>query len=413
MLAIRSLLRSLWLVVTLLSTITFAYASPCGTLPRATSPREASPALTSIPFRLSGSHIFIEIRINESRPLHFIFDTGASTTVVSQRKAKKLSLASDGFTPVRSKQGPSLAYYSRNNQLWMGSLALEKVRVVHLPLTHLEEALGKSVDGIIGHDLLKHYVVQVNYDTRTIDLYDPQSFAPPLGYYAYPFEIISGRPYIEGALMLHDGDTLRGRFQVDNGSGASITLYSPTVEKYELTEKIGRTRTVYTMGFTGIVDRNYAGRLKSFDLGWCQMTNVPIRLNRSMYYKKAFRDGIGHIGNKLLKRFNIVFDYARGVSYWKPNESFSQEFKAAYSGLVLKSDPQEEKVIIRHVFDDSPAADAGFTENDEIVMVDEVRTVGRPSEEVNNLLVQKRIPIQVVVRRNDQFKTLRFQPLGL
>lgn len=345
--------------------------------------------------------------------MHFIFDTGASTTVISQRKAKKLSLASDGFTPVRSKQGPSLAYYSRNNQLWMGHLALERIRVVHLPLTHLEEALDKPVDGIIGHDLLKHYVVQVNYDTRTIDLYDPQSFAPPAGYYAYPFEIISGRPYIEGTLMLHDGDTLRGRFQVDNGSGASITLYSPTVEKHELTEKIGRTRLVYTMGFSGIIDRNHAGRLRSLDLGWCQMTNVPIRLNCSVYYKKAFRDGIGHIGNKLLKRFNIVFDYVRGISYWKPNRSFNREFQAAYSGLVLKHDSRKEKVIIRHVFDDSPAADAGFTKNDEIVMVDEVRMVGRPSEEVNSLLVQKQRLIRVVVRRNEQFKTLRFQPLGL
>ena len=373
----------------------------------------ASASLTTLPFRLSGSHIFIEVRINDSEPLHFIFDTGAASTVINQRQAKKLKLSSDGFTPIRSSKGPSLAYYSRNSELRMGELRVKKVRVVHLPLDHIQRALGKDVDGIIGQDLLKHYVVQINYDTQTIALYDPQEFTPPAGYHARPFEIISGRPYIEGALTLNDGHTLTGRFQVDNGSGSSITLYSPTVEEHQLASKIGRTRTVYTMGFTGIVDRNDAGRLKNFDLGWCQLTNVPIRLNHSAYFKKAFRDGIGHIGNALLKRFNIVFDYRNKISYWKPNYSFVEEFASAYSGLLLKTDQSEKRVIIRHVFTDSPAARAGFTENDEIVMVDDVRAAGRPREEVNSLLTQSASPIQVVVRRNDHLKTLQLQPMGL
>lgn len=374
---------------------------------------QALASRTTIPFRLSGSHIFIQIRINGSEPLDFIFDTGAASTVVNQRRVKGLKLSSDGYTPIRSSKGPSLAYYSRNSQLGMGEVLLEKVKVVHLPLDHLEDVLEKGVDGIIGHDLLKHYVVQINYDHHTIELQDPALFNPPADYHPYPFEIISGRPYIEGSLTLNDGNVLTGRFQVDNGSGSSITLYSPTVDKHRLSEKIGRTRTVYTMGFTGIIDRNYAGRLKSLDLGWCQLTNVPIRLNQSLYYKKAFHDGIGHIGNELLKRFNIVFDYHRKVSYWKPNDSFRHEFRAAYSGLVLKTDRHHEKVIIRHVFDESPAAQAGFTKNDEIVMVDEVRTVGRPSDEVSSMLVRRKEVVQVVVRRNDQLKTLRFQPLGL
>ena len=377
------------------------------------TPGQASTLLTTVPFHLSGSHIFVDVRVNESDPMHFIFDTGAAATVINQRNAKRLKLSSDGFTPVRGKKGPSLAYYSKGSQLGMGALVLKKVRIVHLPLDHLEQVLEKDVDGIIGHDLLKNYVVQINYDAKTIELFDPEVFTPPIGYHAYPFEIISGRPYIEGSLTLNDGDTLTGRFQVDNGSGSSITLYSPVVEKYALAKKIGRTRTVYTMGFTGIVDRNYAGRLKSFDLGWCQLTNVPIRLNQSVYYKKAFRDGIGHIGNELLKRFNIVFDYHNKVSYWKPNVSFAEEFQKNYSGLVLKTDRQQDKVIIRHVFNDSPAAQAGFTIDDEIVMVDNVRTAGIHSDEVAHLFTQKKDSIQVVIRRNDRFQTLDLRPLEL
>ena len=401
MLTIRTYLLSCstWLLLVSLLTITPA--------------AQATVSSTSLPFRLSGSHIFINVRVNESAPLRFIFDTGAASTVINKSRVKKLNLSNDGFTSIRSRKGPSLAYYSVNSRLGMGELVLEKVRIVHLPLDHLEKVLEKNVDGIIGHDLLQHYVVQINYDALTIELIDPRVFTPPVGYQPYPFEIISGRPYIQGSLTLDDGNTLTGRFQVDNGSGSSITLYSPTVDKHQLSDKIGRTTTVYTMGFTGIVDRNYAGRLKNFDLGWCQLTNVPIRLNQSVYYKQAFNDGIGHIGNELLKRFNIVFDYRNKISYWKPNYSFQKAFQAAYSGLVLKTDRRQTKVIIRHVFDNSPAAQAGFTKDDEIVMVDDVRMVGRPSDEVSSLLVQNKEPVQVVIRRDDQFKTLHFQPMGL
>ena len=373
----------------------------------------AKPAITEIPFRLSGSHIFIDVQLNDSdKPLHFIFDTGASSTVISAENAKQLHLSSDGFSSVRSKKGPSIVYYSNRNQLRMGQLTLDRVRLVHLPLDHLTKALEEKVDGIIGHDMLKHYVVQINYDQSTIALYEPGSFVPSYDYQAYPFTLISGRPYIEGALTLHNGETYRGRFQLDNGSGSSITLYSPFVDKHRLSSKIGRTRTIYTMGFTGLVDRNYAGRLKSLDLGWCQLTNIPIRLNQSAYYKKAFKDGIGHIGNELLRRFNIVFDYQNQVSYWKPNQVSAAGFRASYTGLILKTDAERQKVLIRHVFEDSPASKAGFSENDEIVMVDDVRTSGQTTYEVNDLISQEKM-VRVVVRRNDQFRTLQFEPMGL
>lgn len=370
----------------------------------------AKEALAEIPFELYGNHIFIKLKINQSEPLHFIFDTGAAATIISQQKAKRLKLSSDGFLTVRSSKGPTIAYYSSNNAIsFENNVKVDHVRISQLELGHLNQVLEKPVDGIIGHDLLKHFIVLVNYDNFRLELYDHDSFYPSAEYHKRSFDLIAGRPYIQAALVLNNGEILQGRFQLDNGSGSSVTLYSPFVDQYNIQSKIGRTNLVYTMGFTGIVDRNYTGRLPAFDVGAFQINNIPIRLNQSYYFKKAFKDGIGHIGNGLLKRFNIAFDYKNKVSYWKPNQSFVDEFRETYSGLIVKADNKSEKVYIKHVFDNSPAALAGLVKNDEIVMINNIKTEGRTSLEVNNLLNSDQQSVEIVIRRNEELKKLNLQ----
>ena len=370
-------------------------------------------ALTTIPFELHGEHIFIRIKVNQSEPLNFIFDTGASATVLSQKKAKRLKMSHTGFTHVRTNKGPSIAYFSRNNTLEVSGIIIEDVRVTQLSLDHLDRVMERRVDGIIGHDLLDNYVVLVNYDNYSLQVYNKNAFQAPAHFSSHKIELISGRPYIDAELTLANGEMLGGRFQLDNGSGSSITVYSPFVDEHNLSSKVGQTDLIYTMSFSGVTDKNYAGRLEQLDVGNYRLTNIPIRLNRSLYHKRAFKDGIGHIGNEVLKRFNIAFDYSRGISYWYPNRSFVEEFKAAYSGLVVKSDQQDARVVVKHVFENSPAFHAGLAKDDEIVMIDNIKTEGRSSHEVNDLLNKSSKDIEIVIRRNNEVKKLNLHPRTL
>ncbi|MEM8967159.1 MAG: aspartyl protease family protein [Bacteroidota bacterium] len=368
--------------------------------------------LSHIPFTLHNNHIFINIEVNGSQPLRFIFDTGAATTVISEREASRLDITHDGFSTVRSRKGPKFVYYSNYNKIQLGKVALSRVKMVHLSLGHLYRALDTEVQGIIGQDILKQYVVEINYDQSLIILHNPSTYAPPPDYHQQTFDLIGGRPYIDGSFRLNNGELLSGKFQLDNGSGSFVTLYSPFVDEHQLTRKIGRTQQTYTMNFSGAIDRNFAGRLEEFEFGWFSLSDIPIRLNQSRYYKKAFKDGIGHIGNALLKRFNIVLDYHSKQSYWQPNQSFADEFTLAYSGLVVKSDNQQEKVVIRHVFEDSPADEAGFTPDDEIVQINDISADGRSSHEVQALL-NRQAPLEVTIRRQNKVKTINLYPLAL
>ncbi|WKN41912.1 retropepsin-like aspartic protease family protein [Tunicatimonas pelagia] len=377
-----------------------------------TGAKALASVLSHIPFTLHNNHIFINIQVNDSKPLRFIFDTGASATVISEKEANHLDITHDGFSTVRSQRGPKFVYYSNYNKLRVGEVTLSRVKMVHLPLRHLHKALDTEVYGIIGQDILKEYTVEIDYDQSVIILHDPHTYTPPPNYHQQTFDLIGGRPYIAGSFQLSNGETLSGKFQLDNGSGSFVTLYSPFVDEHQLTRKIGRTHQIYTMNFSGVIDRNFSGRLQEFEFGWFSLSDIPIRLNQSRYYKKAFKDGIGHIGNALLKRFNIVLDYHHKQSYWHPNESFANEFSLAYSGLVVKSDNQQEKVVIRHVFEDSPADKAGFTPDDEIVEINNISASGRSSHEVQALL-NRQTQLEVTIRRQNQVKTINLYPLAL
>ena len=376
------------------------------------NPWVAASVLTQVPFTLHENHIFVDIQVNESDPLRFIFNTGAASTVINEDEADRLDIPHDGFSTVRSKRGPKFVYYSNYNTLTLGEVSLPRVKLVHLPLSHLRRALDTPVQGIIGQDILKKYIVEINYDQSVIIFHDPLVFVPPAHYHQQGFDLIGGRPYVDGSFRLNNGETLSGKFQLDNGSGAFVTLYSPFVDEHHLTRKIGKTKQIYTMSFSGMVDRNYSGRLQEFAFGWFSLSDIPIQLNQSLYYKKAFKHGIGHIGNALLKRFNIVLDYQHKKSYWQPNQSFANEFTLAYSGLVVKADDHRETVVIRHVFEDSPAAMAGFTPDDEIVQINDISASGRSSHEVQTLL-NRQAPLEVIIRRKNQVKKLNLYPLAL
>src|ERR1700754_4963559 len=45
-----------------------------------------------VPFDLYGNNILVRVRIDGSRPVWFVFDSGASVNVIHQRAAKKMSL---------------------------------------------------------------------------------------------------------------------------------------------------------------------------------------------------------------------------------------------------------------------------------------------------------------------------------
>src|SRR5205807_453421 len=70
-----------------------------------------------IPFELTGDLILLQARFNDSEPLWFIVDTGATDSVIDSQLAKTLSLKAVGRTVGTGGAGTATAQIFKGNSL--------------------------------------------------------------------------------------------------------------------------------------------------------------------------------------------------------------------------------------------------------------------------------------------------------
>jgi hypothetical protein len=104
-----------------------------------------------IPFQLSSNFVLVQLRVNNSRPLWFLFST-ASTSGIDTRIAKELGLRVQGKEKLTAA-GSSIGAGSISGV----SLALPGVTTLNqtvamLPLEFISSIMGQPVAGLIGYD---------------------------------------------------------------------------------------------------------------------------------------------------------------------------------------------------------------------------------------------------------------------
>ncbi|MEO1257091.1 MAG: aspartyl protease family protein, partial [Bacteroidota bacterium] len=126
--------------------------------------------ITTIPFELFGDHIIIQVSVDDSEPLDFIFDTGSGYTVIDKDIAEDLGLEGK---EIEMNHTSAVWHLIKHNTIAINHFLMEKnTKVYATELDHLEISLGMDLDGIIGYDLLRHHSIYINFDTKTMNIYD-------------------------------------------------------------------------------------------------------------------------------------------------------------------------------------------------------------------------------------------------
>ena len=81
--------------------------------------------------------------------------------------------------------------------------------------------------------------------------------------------------------------------------------------------------------------------------------------------------GVPLIGNEILRRFNVTFDYKRSRLYLEANSHLRDPFVVDASGLSIRWAPDLDRFLVHDVAADSPASEAGFRTGDAIVAIDD------------------------------------------
>jgi hypothetical protein len=143
-----------------------------------TTAKASTGAPISIPFELVTRHIIVQVKINNSRPLSFVLDTGDKVGIVDTDVAKELGLKLQGEVRIGGAGGDTLPGSTVQEATWTmpGLEGFSQPIRLAIPLRRMAARFGHDFDGIIGADFIKQFVVEVDYPARAIRLHDKDTF---------------------------------------------------------------------------------------------------------------------------------------------------------------------------------------------------------------------------------------------
>ncbi|MEP7011846.1 MAG: PDZ domain-containing protein [Acidobacteriota bacterium] len=238
------------------------------------------------------------------------------------------------------------------------------------PISEMSKVEGLPVSGIIGYELLKRLITEVDYDGGMINFTTPAEFVAPKDTVAIPFTFESETPQIEGKI-----DGLPGLFTIDTGSRSTLDLNAPFVAEHGLHAKHPEAIESTTGWGVGGAAKSRVTRLGKLELGTgpegtgsVSIENIVTGFSLQKKGAMAKSNLAGNIGGGLLKRFDVTFDYGKQVMYLKPNSNAKTHDAYDRAGIWLLTDP--EGLRVKDVAAGGPAAKAGLKVDDLIVAID-------------------------------------------
>jgi membrane-associated protease RseP (regulator of RpoE activity) len=265
-----------------------------------------------------------------------------------------------------------------------------------------EAVEGFRVDGMIGFEVFRRFVTQIDYRGRTMTLIKPQAFHPHCGTPAVNFVFYDHLPQIQGMF-----EGLVARFDIDTGSRTELTLTKPFVDGNSLRENHSKgVIAVDGWGVGGPV-QSYVTRASELKLGSIVVSDIVASL--AIHGKGSFSDTSyeGNVGSVLLKRFDATFDYGHQVLYLAPLVAPVPDVaNFDRSGMWINAANGSLKVM--DVTPAGAAAMAGLKVGDEIVAVDDARVEPQGLSDLRARL-RDSVPgtvVNLTVKRNSGIETI-------
>ncbi len=276
-----------------------------------------------IPLDIDNSIIRMQVRVNDSRPLKFIFDTGASVSAISSQRATELGLKAHGQSHVNATGGKLQGSYTKGVSLGVQGAQISNQLIASFPFS---TPPGFEFDGIIGSDFISQFVVEIDYLNKIMNLYNPRTYAYSGKGEVIPLLLAAGRtPLVNTKIILKGRAPIEARLEVDTGADGTFVINSPLVKKQKLAEAILKTSQSNINGAGGQQKLLY-GPVKAVQLGHLVFDNPPVGLSQDTEGAGASEENDGLIGGEIFRRFKVILDYSHQRMILKPNKNFNDPY---------------------------------------------------------------------------------------
>lgn len=315
-----------------------------------------------VPFRMTpGNQIQFTVVI-DGHPATAILDTGVTRSAIARSFAARQGLTISDIGQVGAIGGDVAMGWAPIRRLTIGGLERTggSMAVIDLPANATGGTL--PVDALIGQDMISRYAIDIDYQASRFRLI-------PSG--RLPFSGVSAPLAKTEGLDLYVTETSMGGkrqrpMMIDTGDGASITYSSES----------WTAAGANTPAPTNIIAYGLAGKLisdltimPSLAVGDLQVRDVEVRIEPAGGYSRSI--GVaGRLGNGLLSRYRVLLDAQAGHIVFAATPLTDVEPVRSTSGVQVGWEGTRLRVI--HVMRASPAATAGWRDDDMICSIDGV-----------------------------------------
>lgn len=400
----------------------------------------------SLPFTLINNLIVIQIEVNGTE-LSFLFDTGIDKTILFNLKVDMSERMKD-VEEIELKglgEGEALkAMISRNNLFVMDGLINpnQMTYIIYDNMFDLSGKMGIDINGIIGGDLFRDFVVKVNYSSKKLIFYNPKTYTYKKcsNCETFPLDFYSEKPFIDVVVQNHLGEEFDVKLLIDSGGGDALWLFENSHPKIIVSDKY--FNDYLGKGLNGDIygKRSKINKLK---IGSFIFENASVSYPDSLYIVAAYKnkERNGTLGANVLRRFHVIYDYPGRKITLKKNSHYKKPFLYNKSGLELSyggdmvvketkskftdgvsSDGEsitqiissyvlayKPSYVISQLRDDSPAKNAGLMIGDIILEINGSVAYNKEMQDIIHILSQKENKkIKLLISRNGQHLKYEF-----
>jgi len=288
------------------------------TLPTSTlGQSEAAAGTISVPFTFVDNRMMIQCKVNGAGPFSMVVDTGSPDVVIDRHVADLVGThVRDNGTVSGAGNKPVRIGATQLATLSIGPQTFDRVDASVLDLSEIRTKLGfPRLDGIIGYSIMKHFAVVVDVDSNTIAF---QTAAPTVPLSASTTAFTGVIPIVPAAI-----DGIPTTVIIDSGDRSSLTLFGPFAKTHGFYGRYPAQSNIVTgYGLGGPV---YADvfTLPSLNLFGRQLYAVVTRASRQKGGVFTGSQQGGSVGEGVLRKFNIVYDYPRKRIIAWPSKDFA------------------------------------------------------------------------------------------
>ncbi|MEO9803711.1 MAG: PDZ domain-containing protein [Reichenbachiella sp.] len=362
-----------------------------------------------IPYQNFNNLIVLEVTLKNKVTVNLILDTSIEHTILTEK-------AVGDFLNFRYARKVKLG--QSDDQIFYGHVAIDaqmslsdsvktaemsSILVLETDYLNLAGVAGSKVHGLIGYDIFKSFVVEVDQGKSVIRLHKPESFQPTKGYQEFPMQVVERKPFITTEIVFESWEKRKMNFMIKTGASHAVFFEDDSVEYFlpyrNLEVPIGQAFGGEVLG--------HIGRLRSLNIGNYSLESPlatfakPEHVDQNESTKKY---GDGSIGQGVLQRFSVIYDFHHSKVYLKKNSTFSDSFEYDMSGMNISvKQAKEYSFTVKSIRKDSPAQKSGLQVGDIIESINgEKLTINNYGQYLNLFLTREGKKVILLIRRGDE-----------